>query len=202
MSAYPDQPVEVVGFSYDTDLHLTRGIEAVKLRRGKDADYVIGRDYKVAVDLTDAGAPAGGTFEITVPAGLLTDLSSVPRLATALTGIGRVGPHLEATIVHDWLYVAWQVENRQPTNQMRTFADDVFRAGLDQAKVRGLTGWLIYQAVANFGESAFFGREDRIFLTDPDPWPSLGGGSGPTVIPDPAGGDSPFPDDHGGGGPG
>ena len=196
MSAYPNGPVEVVGFSYDTDLHLTRGIEAVKHRRGEDADYVIGRDYKVIVDLTGAGAPAGGEFEIIVPAGLLTDLSSVPRLATALTGIGRVGPHLEATIVHDWLYVAWQVENRQPTNLMRTFADDVFRAGLDKAEVGGLRGWLIYQAVANFGESAFFGSNDRIFVSDPDPWPSLGGGAGPGLIPDPA-------DDSGGhGGPG
>ena len=39
----------------------------------------------------------------------------------------RVGPHLEASIVHDWLYVAWQLEEgTEATEEWRLFADESF----------------------------------------------------------------------------
>src|SRR3546814_8946158 len=91
------------------DLLLRRSIEAVKARSGGDADYVVGAAYRVRYTLF------GDTRwrEVVVPAGLTTDLASVPRLVHAL--INRVGPHLEASIVHAWLYVAWQDLDRKRT---------------------------------------------------------------------------------------
>src|SRR3546814_19139081 len=69
------------------DLLLRRSIEAVKARSGGDADYVVGAAYRVRYTLF------GDTRwrEVVVPAGLTTDLASVPRLVHARSEECRVG---------------------------------------------------------------------------------------------------------------
>ena len=104
--------------------------------------------------------------------GMFTDLSSVPRIARGI--VGRVGPHLEASIVHDWLYVAWQVEEIKPTDEMRQFADDVFRAGMQKAKVGALKRWAIYQAVRLGGRGTFCAAGSAPSASAPRPTPSAG----------------------------
>ena len=68
---------------------------------------------------------------ISAPEGMATDLSSVSRIAWSI--VNRVGPHLEASLLYDWL----DIETRAPTGDVRRFADAVFLADMVAADVRG-----------------------------------------------------------------
>lgn len=152
---YPSGPVEVLGFSYDDDIYLTRKMARVQTRRGRDADYVVSKDYRATVELRQNGKTF--PFPICVPAGYETDFASVPPWGRVL--IGRVGPHLEASIVHDWLYEAWHWRRStplKPNKDMRRYADDVFLAAMVVAKVRCWRRWLAYRAVRLCGEDVFY----------------------------------------------
>ena len=151
MSAYPKPGwSSVTNFRYLAPLVLVRDIAAVKSRTRADAAYRLGEDYRASIEVD------GKRLMISAPAGMATDLSSVPRLAWTLTGIGRVGPHLEASIVHDWLYIAWQHEGLSAAADMRRFADAVFLVGMAAAKVPWLRRTLIYRSVRIGGHRAFF----------------------------------------------
>ena len=144
-SPYPDGWSSITDFKYDTPLVLFRGIEAVKMRGGKeDADYIVGADYKVEFLLDEEPT------SITVPKGMLTDLASVPSVARSI--VGRVGPHLEASIVHDFLYIAWQdLADHGARKADRRFADELFRVAMKEAKVRWMKRTLILLAVKSVG---------------------------------------------------
>ena len=161
MSAYPNGPVKVVDFKYKSDLHLFRRIEAVKGRRGGDANYIVSQGYKAIAIVRGINSETEEEFPIWVPRCLLTDLASVPWFARWC--IGRVGPHLEACIIHDWLYVAWQVEGREPMDVMRTFADDIFREAMKKAGVNSIKIHVIYIAVRSFGRNWFMKPSYRLF---------------------------------------
>lgn len=149
LNPYPEGWAAIVGFAYETPLWLARGIAAVKTRRGADAEYILARPY--GVRYRRAGE---GWRRLTVPAGLATDLASVPAAARPL--IGRVGPHLEASIVHDYLYVAWQdVPGRGARAHDRAFADALLLAGMAEAGVDAVRRRLIYRAVRLFGAGAY-----------------------------------------------
>ncbi len=133
--------LNITDFEYVTPLWLYRSATAVQFRSGKaDADYVVARPYTVHFKLD------GDERVITVPQGMLTDLASVPAAARSL--VGRVGPHLEASIVHDFLYIAWQdlpgVEARKDD---RDFADELMRVAMIKAKVGWFKRTLIHSAV-------------------------------------------------------
>ena len=93
----------------------------------------------------------GEEFPIWVPRCLLTDLASIPWFRRLF--VDRVGPHLEACIIHDWLYVAWQVEEREPMETMRTFVDDVLRVAMKKAGVNRFKLWVIYKVVRSLGKN-------------------------------------------------
>lgn len=154
VNPYPDRydGESIEEFEYLTPLVLRREIDSVKLRGGRDdADYIVGADYKVRFRL--AGESAKRT--ITVPRGMLTDLSSSPRALQSI--VARVGPHLEASIVHDFLYIAWQdIGGRGAQRPDWEFADQILRAGMRAASVdRGqaaaifaavhIAGWPVYK---------------------------------------------------------
>ncbi len=154
---YPDTGwTQISEFEYATPLHLYRAIEAVQRREGEDADYIVSRDYTIRFKLDNEDEHR----KITVPRGMLTDLSSVPSVARSV--IGRVGPHLEASIVHDFLYIAWQdVDGRGPRDEDREFADKLMRVAMEEAGVRGWKRFLIYNVVRSFG-SGGYRREDEL----------------------------------------
>ena len=160
--AYPDEPVGIVSFGYRSDLHLTRRIEAVQGRRGEDAEHAPAQRYRAWVTVKAEGSGRVFRLPISIPAGFLTDLSSVPRAGR--WAVSRVGPHLEASVVHDWLYVAWQFEGREPTARMRRFADDVFLAAMREAEVGRFQCYLIYGAVRLGGWIPFRRKDDRLFV--------------------------------------
>jgi hypothetical protein len=100
---------------------------------------------------------------IVIPPGLITDLASVPRFAQSF--VGKVGPHLEASIVHDFGYIAWQsMPYKQADNGDRFFIDNVFLAAMKSAGVSFVTRNTIYQAVRMFGSSTYKTRDERRFV--------------------------------------
>jgi len=128
---YPDSTAAIVDFRFDTGLFLMRPKYAVRrYEMSEDADYVLARDFTVSYRLEGEDA----FRSITVPAGMLTDLASVPRLFRGF--VGRVGPHLEAAIVHDYLYLAWQlIEGHGAREADRNFADRLMLAGMKESGV-------------------------------------------------------------------
>ena len=139
---------EISDFEYKSALHLCRAIEAVQIRTGEDANYVLAKPYKVSFKLDDVPR------EIEVPKGMLTDLSSIPRGLRWV--VSRVGPHLEASILHDFLYIAWQdLPGRGARDEDRDFADELMRVSMEEAEVSGTQIFLIHNAVRLAGRFAF-----------------------------------------------
>lgn len=151
----------ITEFKYKSHLHILR----LKQRPGRigtdrEAQYVVGKDYAVSYKLKSDKLNSAQWQTITVPRGTLTDLASVPRLFRGI--VGRVGPHLEASIVHDYLYVAWQVKDKWPTDAMRRFADELYLVAMQEAGMV-CKAHLIYLAVRFGGRGTFYGR-------NPEPW--------------------------------
>ena len=136
---------KITQFEYLTPLHLRREIKAVKFRKRDDAKYIVAKPYKVKYKFGN-----GDECSITIPKGMLTDLASVPRWARWL--VSRVGPHLEASVVHDFLYIAWQDLNGiEACKKDWNFADNLMNAAMKEAKVNRVRRRLIYLALRTSG---------------------------------------------------
>ena len=145
---------EITNFEYKSPLVLYRSIETVQYRGGKeDADYIVALPYTVSFKLD------GKTRSLTVPKGMLTDLASVPSLARSI--IGRVGPHLEAAIVHDFLYIAWQnLNDHGARKEDQKFADKLMDVAMEEAKVGRIKRNLIYGALWAAGWIAYSRKDE------------------------------------------
>lgn len=162
---------EITCFTYNSDLHLMRFAKGLMCVARKD-QYVVAKPYTVSFKLGN-----GDSKCITVPKGMLSDLSSAPFPLQCI--VGRVGPHLEATIVHDYLYVAWQdytniecvsdksyakecdkndstcIEMTQ--GERRKFADRLMLEGMRESGM-GCMAYLIYWGVRIGGGCTFRGK--------------------------------------------
>ena len=78
----------------------------------------------------------GEPYPLTIeaPRGLYTDLASVPKALWWV--VGPIGPHLEASILHDYLYMAWTDFRATAIKRDRDFADTMFLAGMKVSNVR------------------------------------------------------------------
>ena len=139
----------ITRFRHDGPLHLMRLKERL-LGISPEQQYIVAEEYTVYYTLDGKDMP------ITVPRGMLTDLASVPPLLRWY--IGRVGPHLEASIIHDYLYIAWQLNTSSKsdewTRQMRCFADDLMLVAMKKAGM-GCKALFIHRAIRLFGKRAF-----------------------------------------------
>lgn len=139
---YPETWQTVSRFSYDSDLYLARARKAIVDGENREAEYILAAEYTCSCTVD------GRDWPITVPSGMLTDLTSSPWAARLV--IGRVGPHLEAAIVHDFLFIAWQdIAGRGARDGDFRFANTVMDAALDAAGVGGLKRGLIRTAVSS-----------------------------------------------------
>ena len=157
---YPAAWSTIADFVFATDLHLTRAKRAIVAGSDREAQYIVERAYRCTFTVD------GEARELVVPAGMLTDLTSVPRLARWL--VGRVGPHLEAAILHDFLFIAWQdvrVDGapKQPRREDFAFANEVMEAAMAAA---GVARWK--RALIGFAVSSFVGRQ-VFFGPNPEP---------------------------------
>ena len=157
-SPYPDEDWKrITGFWYETDLCLAR-LKKRDCRFKSEDQYLVAKDYVVCLELDGSK-----NMTITVPRGAITDLASVPRPFRGF--VGRVGPHLEASIVHDWLYVEWQKSKRIPTDDMRLFSDRVMLAGM-LASGMGCKAYVIYWAIRVFGACIFYAGNPKPYVLE------------------------------------
>ena len=90
---------------------------------------------------------------ITVPAGVETDLASVPRLPFTFWLFGGIGD--KAAVVHDALYGGkYGVTRKQ--------ADDVFSEAMKVCGVGALRRGMMYAAVRTFGGAHYIGNQESI----------------------------------------
>lgn len=82
---------------------------------------------------------------VTVPAGFVTDLASIPRIFWSR--LPTDGVYTFPAIVHDYMY--WT------QTHPRDVADEVFRQGMDDMKVPAVDAWAIHAAVRLGGGSAW-----------------------------------------------
>ena len=172
---YPDGWSEIADFVYEDHLYLARAAE--KITAGtREAQYLVAADYRVSFKVD------GVARAITVPYGMLTDLTSVPWFARLF--VGRVGAHLEAAIVHDFLFIAWQdIPGRGARREDFRFANRVMLQAMAKAGVPWWKRSLIYLLV-----SSFVGRwiyeapnPDPRYVTVPWP-PTASRMPGPTLV--------------------
>ncbi len=104
---------------------------------------------------------AGRPYRLTIkaPRGLYTDLSSVPEPLWSF--VGPIGPHLEASILHDYLYLAWTDFRETASKRDWNFADAVFLAGMRASRVpkRRLIHAVVHSPI---GWSAFRKRHSTL----------------------------------------
>ena len=154
---YYDPDIPITDFGYSDWLILGRAPFTL-FRHDREAMYIVMKDFAVTMKI---GAL---TVNIVVPQGMTTDLASVPKCFRNI--VGRVGPHLEACIVHDWLYIAWQLQNRLPTKADKKFADNVLHAGAKAAGCSWATRWALKIAMGMpmFSWRVFKERDSNLFV--------------------------------------
>ena len=153
-----DRTFEIQQAFFVDDLYLGWSKDA-KQRHDSEALYVVTENYRVTYDYTISGSKEEKHGEVTVPALMCTDLATVPtRLLRFVSGINRVGPHLEAIVVHDFLYVAWQLfhgsNDQHAKSEYKDFADDLCRHLLKAAGINFVKRNLMYY----LGMNTFFTR--------------------------------------------
>lgn len=96
-----------------------------------------------------------GDTDVTVPAGFITDLASIPQLFRNILDVN--GPSRRAAVLHDWLYCVQSMSRKE--------ADQVFLTALKSEGV----GWLshvYYRAVRIGGRQAWANRITGLHGTD------------------------------------
>ena len=104
---------------------------------GDGQDSVLTQDLQYRVLQT--------TFVIVVPAGFVTDFASTPRALWSV--IPPTGRYQLAAVVHDFLY--WD------QGCTREQADAIFRVAMAESNVKPFERDLMWEAVRNFGQSAW-----------------------------------------------
>ena len=171
-SPYPEtyKTHSISDFQYSSDLHLMRFGKRLPVV-SPEKQYIVAKDYTVCFQLN------GDKKSVTVPKGMLSDLTSVPRPFRGI--VGRVGPHLEAAIVHDYLYMAWQLKPPHMTaremSQMRRFSDDLMLTAMKAAGM-GSKAHVIYVAVRLFGKCIFRKRAPDPLILSEDKLPKCDDG--------------------------
>ena len=140
---YPDEDWQAItDFEYVDHLFLARAKDALTMHRDREAEYLVARPYTCRYRID------GVQKTLSVPQGMLNDLASAPWWGRAL--VGRVGRHLEAAIVHDFLFVAWQdLDNRGANRRDFRFANELMMAAMISAKVGWLPRNLIWLAITS-----------------------------------------------------
>lgn len=107
--------------------------------RGNGADYALLSEWTFRTASVE-----GELLTLSVPAGFVTDLASVPRLPFAYWAFGNRARR--AAILHDWLYTeGWD----------REWADSVFYAAMLAEGVAPATAWAMWLAV-RVGGAAYY----------------------------------------------
>jgi len=122
---------KITNFTYLDELKFVRHAQ-VHVDKTPKSLWQLSANFRVSMTVhPKQGAPYPLTIK--APRGLYTDLASVPKLLWPI--VGPIGPHLEAAIVHDYLYMAWTDFRPKAEKRDWDFADEVFYAGMKASKV-------------------------------------------------------------------
>lgn len=148
-------------------------IVPVALNRAQRRELGITRReaYRLEKDYTYSWMGPDGCFRrITVPAGLIYDGASVPRLVWTISGITPDGLIRAAALIHDWLYI-WKGLLPEGSYQKlgldghwhnvdavwpREGADRIFARIMRECGVSQRRRRLAFKAVQWFGEGAWY----------------------------------------------
>lgn len=123
---YPCEFGNVTEFRYETRLVLSREPFELDETARENIVYILEADFSVSFKLD------GVRHSITVPRGMLITFGSMPKMLLDI--VGDLGPHLEALILHEYLFIAWQLlEEREPRKVDLRFANEVMFAALRAA---------------------------------------------------------------------
>lgn len=99
-----------------------------------------------------------GTTVVRVPKFFQFDGASVPSPAWQLVGTPFQPRLMTASVFHDWIYHTHQIKKKD--------ADDLFYDLLLEDGMGDTRAWLMYQAVASFGESYWQNdSEDKAYIS-------------------------------------
>jgi hypothetical protein len=144
---YPGGEVKrITDFEYLDELKLVYHAE-VHVQKPPESRWQLSADFRVRMTVEPKG---GDPYPLTIkaPSGLITDLASVPEALWSI--VGPIGRHLESSIVHDYLYMAWT--DFRPGNALVrdwNFTNAVFLAGMKASKVSATDRTLIMAAVGS-----------------------------------------------------
>lgn len=160
---YPERDSwdKITEFEYVDCLCLKRFAKAVRIHHDPDldvdAEFVVAEPFSISYKLDQ-----GKKRSLTVPKGFLSDGVSV------LGNSSSTSQYLEASIIHDYLYVAWQYleppHERKARKCDQQFADKLFRRALLESGVGTADAWLMYKAVRSFGWSQYKERDPVTFM--------------------------------------
>ena len=154
---FPSTPVSKISdFQYQNELHFVRHA-TVHVDKVPKSLWQVSEDFRVTMKVhtkkTRSKELEINDWDITVPQGMFTDLASVPGALWSI--VGPIGEHLEASIVHDYLYMAWTDFRKKPLKRDWNFADDVFMTGMEVSGVSFFQRNLIFTAVRLAGWEVF-----------------------------------------------
>ena len=125
--------------------------------RTDTVDFMVTRPFSCVVSKTaDLLDPDRVLHNIRVPEGFVTDLASIPAPAYALNifspflpneGAGKVGRHLVAAVVHDYLYRTGKLDRER--------ADEIFLAAMKELGVSNIRQQAFYWAVRMGGWASY-----------------------------------------------
>ncbi len=166
---------KISDFQYFDELKFVRHAK-VHVKKTPESLWQLSANFRARMTVHPKnGAPYPLT--IRAPRGLYTDLASVPQAVWNI--VGPIGRHLEASIIHDYLYMAWTDFRNKAVQHDRDFADEVFLAGMKVSKVRPVQRTLIYAAVQSKIGWAVFKKKSYTLKERMDDWlPHLAAGHG------------------------
>lgn len=149
--SFPDGDIDkITDFAYLDELHFVRHAKAPP--ETSESLWQLARDFRVSCTVHPAeGDPYPVT--LTAPQGMYTDLASVPKAVWNI--VGPIGKHLEASIIHDYLFMAWTDYRDKAMDRDWDFANKVFQAGMKVSGVSGFRRTLIHIALRLVGWSVF-----------------------------------------------
>ena len=173
---FPTGPIKkITGFEYLDELKFVRHAKIHTEKEPKSL-WQLAANFRARMTVHPKdGAPY--TLTVKAPRGLFTDLSSVPKALWQI--VGPIGRHLEASIVHDYLYMAWTDYRAKASRRDWDFADELFLVGMKVSKVPVFQRKLIYAAVHSPIGWTVFRRKHYTLKERMDEWrPHLAAGHG------------------------
>jgi len=129
--------MRVTDFKYWGALYLTRKVS------GDGSLFYIEEPYSVSFTYRKKSR------KLTVPAEFATDLASIPSIVPKWIA-QKVASHLEASVVHDYLYKHKQYK-KEFGSLDREFSDNIFLSAMEAAGVGWFKRRMMFRAVRMFG---------------------------------------------------